>query len=120
MPSNKTLIEEAKTIAAELEIDINTDGMKNDALVDLVSDLRAKKKDAETVTQADDQGGEPDETPAEDDQGGEPDGTLRVAKGRSVTTQRGILAEGKEIRAEDLSGGQSSLSKLIDKGVVEA
>lgn len=41
-----------------------------------------------------------------------------VAKGRSVTSKKGILKEGCEIKAEWLGGGEQSLKQLIDKKIV--
>jgi hypothetical protein len=43
----------------------------------------------------------------------------RVAKGRSITTRRGLLDEGQAIRAKDLTGGQASLDELVANGAVE-
>lgn len=42
-----------------------------------------------------------------------------VAKGRSVSTQRGIVDAGSAIRAEDV-GGEEFIAALIAHGVVEA
>ena len=53
MASNKDLISEAKLLAEELKIEINTDDMNNADLQALVSDLKAKKRDSENDTQAD-------------------------------------------------------------------
>lgn len=122
MPSNKTLINEAQNLADELGLSVETNGLKNDGLADLVSDLRAKKRDAELETQAD-YSGDADVTQPDPDPEPEPEpeetGPV-VAKGRSVTTKRGILGEGKAISAKDLSGGQNSLDKLVKSGAVEA
>lgn len=107
MPSNKDLINEANNLADELGLAVQTDGLKNDGLVDLVSDLRAKKRDAELETQAD----EPEQEP-------EQSGPV-VAEGRSVITKRGIIGSGQSIRASDLSGGAESLQKLIKNGAVK-
>lgn len=53
MPSNAELIKEADELAAKLGTTVETTGLKNDKLVDLVKDLRAKVTDAGTHTQAD-------------------------------------------------------------------
>lgn len=111
MPSNKDLINEANNLADELDLSVQTDGLKNDKLVDLVSDLRAKKRDAELNTQAD-----PEQEPEQEPEQSGP----VVAEGRSVTTKRGIIGPGKSIRASDLSGGESSLQLLIKNGAVKA
>jgi hypothetical protein len=41
-----------------------------------------------------------------------------VASGKSITSRRGILAPGDEIKAEDLSGGKESLDKFVKSGHV--
>jgi len=40
-----------------------------------------------------------------------------VAPGKSVTTARGIIEAGAEIKAEDV-GGQPNLDRLVEKGAV--
>jgi hypothetical protein len=116
MPSNKELINEANNLADELELSVQTDGLKNEGLAELVSDLRAKKRDADTQTQADDT----DDTDDTDESG--PLAKIddpRVTEGRSVTTKRGIIGPGGSIRASDLSGGESSLRALVKNGAVK-
>lgn len=56
MPSNAELIKEAEELATKLDTTVTTTGLKNDKLVELVKDLRAKVTDAETHTQADGNG----------------------------------------------------------------
>lgn len=53
MPSNKEYIKQAEELAAELGVEITTDGLNNAKLADLVSDLKAKVRDKELDTQAD-------------------------------------------------------------------
>ena len=104
MPSNKELISEAQDLSGELNLAIDTDGLKNDALVSLVSDLRAKKRDADTDTQADEL---------------QSSGPV-VAQGRAVTTRRGVLGPGEAIFAKDVTGGDKTLQNLIKAGIVVA
>jgi hypothetical protein len=111
MPSNKQYKEQAEQLAAELEVEITTDGLNNEQLGDLVSDLKAKARDAELDTQADDA---PEET--QEPAGKRPPHS--VASGKSITSRRGILAPGDEIKAEDLSGGKESLDKFVKSGHV--
>lgn len=42
-----------------------------------------------------------------------------VAKGKSITTKRGILADGEEIKAEDLGGGQESINDFVNSGMID-
>ncbi|UGC98010.1 FKBP-type peptidyl-prolyl cis-trans isomerase [Oceanospirillum phage vB_OsaM_PD0307] len=74
MASNKELTAEAAELAEELGIEITTDGMNNKALSALVSDLKAKKKDAELQTQADGDQSEESEGDADGDQSNESEG----------------------------------------------
>ena len=104
MPSNKELIKEVKDLSGELDLAIDTDGLKNDELVSLVSDMRAKKRDADTVTLAD----EPRSS-----------GPV-VAQGRAVTTHRGVRGPGETVLAKDVSGGDETLKHLIKVGILEA
>lgn len=46
---------------------------------------------------------------------------FQVAQGRAVCgTAKGMLVGGDEIRAEWLNGGEKALTRLVDKGVVDA
>ncbi len=106
MASNKELIAQAVTLAAALEIEITTDGLNNKQLSDLVSDLKAKTKDAELSTQADGP-----EAEAEEQAPG-----VYVAKGKSITTKAGILSAGDEVTAKHLAGGDKALAQLVKGG----
>ncbi len=139
MASNKNLIKEANELAAELKLAINTDGRNNKALSALVSDLKAKQRDAANDTQADiaetvehevgETGAALMETPAtaDDTEGDAPEPAAEPAKafpfsvaaGKAITTKRGILAEGEEIAEVDLSGGKDSLEALVKSGHVK-
>ena len=74
MASNKELAAEAAELAAELGIEVTTDGLNNKALNALVSDLKAKKKDAELQTQADGDQSDESEGDADGDQSDESEG----------------------------------------------
>lgn len=98
MPSNKDLTTLADELAEKLGLTIETEGLRNDGLAELVSDLKAKKKDADTQTAA-------DEKPP-----------FYVMPGKSLTSKRGILADGDEIKADDLAGGKDALDAFVDSG----
>jgi hypothetical protein len=113
MASNKELIAQAITLAAALEIEITTDGLNNKQLGDLVSDLKAKTKDAEHSTQADG----PAEAEAEADAKAEEQAPgVYVAKGKSITSKAGILSAGDEVTAKHLAGGDKALAQLVKGG----
>lgn len=42
----------------------------------------------------------------------------RVADGKSITCKKGILADGDEVKAEYLPGGQETLDSLVDRDFV--
>ena len=44
--------------------------------------------------------------------------SFRVAVGISITSKRGILAEGDEINANDLAGGKVALDAFLESGHV--
>lgn len=44
--------------------------------------------------------------------------SFRVAVGRSITSKRGILAEGDEINANDIAGGKVALDAFLESGHV--
>lgn len=119
MATKEQLIGQANGLAADLDIDISTEGLNHNDLVDLVRDLNAKKTDEENVTQADQtlasgppESGEPIEEMEE-----VPDFT--VAKGKALTSMRGILGEGEGISADDLTGGADALEALVEAGHVD-
>ncbi len=142
MASNKELAAEAAELAAELGIQVTTDGLNNKALSALVSDLKAKKKDAELQTQADgdqsddsdgDADGDADDSDGDGDQSDDSDGDgdadeeaaaeederapgVYVADGKAVTSKIGVLAEGRAVEAKHFAGGQETLDNLIKRG----
>lgn len=140
MPSNKQYIEQAEELAAELGVEITTDGLNNEKLANLVSDLKAKVRDAELDTQVDGQTpgeGQTDEE-AEAAKASEEAEAQRLAdeeaeaakaaeeklppyyvkKGKALTTRRGIRSDGDEITASDLIGGKEALEGFVKSGHV--
>lgn len=112
MPSNKELQTQAEALAEELEIvGIDTGGLNNEQLAELVSDLKAKKKDADTVTQAD--------TPPKVEPAPKPKARYTLAEGKALCTLRGILGEGEPITAKDVKGGQSVIDKFVRTGYID-
>ncbi len=107
MPSNKDLIAKTLILATALSLDVKTDGLSNQQLADLVSDLHAKKRDADTVTQADTAAKLAKAVPG-----------YSIAKGKALTSPRGILVAGDEIKPGDLAGGQDALDVFVKSGHV--
>ena len=85
---------------------------------------KAPKKDADTKPDAAPKGAQKAETrrgqeAMADTKKDSPKPPYVVAKGRSVTSTRGILAEGAEVKASDFPGGEDRLAELRKAGVVE-
>lgn len=126
MPSNKQYTEEAIKLAEELGLEVETEGLNNEKLAALVSDLKAKKKDAERETLADK--AEDDAAAAaalaklEADEAKEEEAAKKppfyVKEGKAVTSKRGILSDGDEIKADDLAGGKEALDAFVKSGHV--
>lgn len=110
MPSNKSLIERVVSLSEQLGISVvNTSNLKNSELVALVSDLKIKIKDTEVGP-----------APVEDTGvGPAPEPTFYVPEGRAITSKRGILADGAEVKAEYFPGGQETLDNLVKSGHIK-
>lgn len=119
MASKLELAAQAHELAAELEITVEANGENggdsHDTLTALVADLKAKKADAENVTSADDA---PEAPAADAGEEFEEVPEHAVAKGKAITSMRGILGAGEEIKAEYLSGGADALAALVKAGHV--
>lgn len=128
MPSNADLIKTAGELAHELDLALNTDGLKNDELVALVSDLRAKKTDRDTLTAADADADAP-KTGAEAAAQAKADAARErekapkrppfyVAPRKAITSKRGILSgdTADEVKAEYLAGGQKAVDAFVASG----
>ena len=127
MPSNKDLTAEALMLAVALGLEIQTEGLKNDELAELVSDLKAKQTDADTDTAADDA---EDKVTAEAQaraaarKAGKPAPTKKpeyyVAPRKSLTSKKGILSGDTEdeVKAEYLAGGNDALQAFVESGHV--
>lgn len=125
MPSNKELAAEAEALAAELKTEVTTDGLNNQQLADLVSDLKAKKKDADTVTQAGNAEDEATKAAAAkkaERMAGKPQPKKKppfyVAPRKAITSKKGILSGDTEdeVKAEYLEGGKDALEAFIESG----
>lgn len=106
MPSIKELKEQAAELATALNIEVSTDDMTNADLSELVADLEAKVKDASLKTVADD-APKAKKPP------------YSVAQGCALTTKKGILADGDEIKAEWLEGGADAIKAFVKSGHID-
>ncbi len=109
MASNNELIEQI----LELDADANTDGLNNKKLAELLAEIKARPATDEAEAAAAEA-----EAPAEPDVEDQlPEYT--VAKGKSLTTLRGVIDGGAAICAKDLAGGEKTLKSLCSKGYVK-
>ena len=135
MASNKALTKQAQELADVLKIKIPAMPTDNKSLAKLVSDLKAKKKDADTETVADNappaehEGGEVGaalmESETTDDKPEATDDVLEsnchvITGGKSITTKRGILGPNQVITSEDLTGGEEALAAFVKSGHIVA
>lgn len=128
MPSNKDLRAEASVLGKELKIDLVLTGLGNTELAKLVSDLKAKKRDAELTTQADDETEEAPAPPAPDEEAAAPpapDETDKeavslyfIAPGKAITCRKGILSDGDPIEPEWIAGDESVFINLVNRGYI--
>jgi hypothetical protein len=138
--TNKELTEQAASLAVELGIEVETKGLNNAALADLVADLqkrlgRSPVAAASEASVADRQAPPTPEKPARppvdgarsaSEAGGPPEPPkapapkvrhpYQVAPGKALTTMRGVLGPGDEMRPTDCSGGVEQLDHLVAKG----
>ena len=122
MPSNIDLITAIAALSVELEKDApETEGKSNGELANILSGLKAEKKEADqdlTPGAAAKAAAEAKEKAqkAKAEEGEKP--AFSVAKGKAITSKRGILADGDEIKAEDLAGGKEALEAFVKSGHV--
>ena len=110
MQNKKDLIESIKGLDGE----VVTDNLSKEQLSDLLSELR-EKIDVEAVggtLEADEQ------AKLESDNDESNRSKFYVCRGKAITSKRGILADGDEIKAEYLAGGEESLEYLVKSGYV--
>ena len=109
MATNKQLIKESLEISKELNLVVETEGLSNAQLAELLSDLKAKQKDANLVTGADTAVEVAVEVAIF---------AYSVAPGKAITTNRVIIADGDEIKISDLPGGKKAMDAFVKSGHV--
>ena len=97
MPSNKELIADIEQLAGEMGVPVDTGKLNSKKLTALLSDLRAAEA-----------------APAE----AAPATRYYLRAGKSITSKRGILADGDEVKPDFLAGGSDTISLLLASGHV--
>lgn len=138
MPTNEKLIEDILALAPNAEVE----GLTNSKLAALLKQLRAahNSTDVEIVRPAGIQLGapleedapasttlEPESTtpehkveePKPTPTAAEPTKVLSVAEGKAITSKRGVLGPGEEVRAEYFVGGEETLQSLKKQGTIK-
>lgn len=128
--STAALVAQVQGLAEQLGTTVDTDGLSNEALTELVENLKvsvneAAKADADidAVNAAAEGAGENEtakeakvEAVAEEAAKKPP---YYLMPGKALTTiKRGILGPGDEIKPEDIAGGKTSLDKFVKSGHV--
>lgn len=143
MPKNVELIADIVEVAEGLGLDVETHGLTNAELSDLLSDLKAKQKDQENETAADeaeDLVTQEAVKKAKNRKAGDPVAQAAKAKDQArsavksaqdkvippyyvaprcaLTTKRGILSgdTADEVREEDLVGGAEAMKAFLKSG----
>jgi len=108
MASNNDLI---KSIA-DLNPDVETQGLNNAQLFATLKSLKLVDTPAAVPSDIND-------GPA-DDEAEEITAVYHVKMGKALTSKRGILSDGDEIKAEYLPGGQEAINAFVVSGHVVA
>lgn len=123
MPSNTDIIKAIAEISEELGKEAPaTEGKNNGELANILSALKAEKKEADkdltpdAAAKAGAQAKEEAATAKEEAAAKKP--PFYVKEGKAVTSKRGILSDGDEIKADDLPGGKEALDAFVKSGHV--
>ena len=115
--NRKTVVELVEELGLEMEVP--KVGEKNsDYWAGLVSDLKAKKRDANRETDADAAKEKAPEAPKVPEAPVETGGSFVIKAGCSLTSLKGILGPGVEVKPEFFIGGQETLDKHKKNGYI--
>ncbi len=110
MPSNVSIITAITEVCEGLGKGVpEIKGKNNRELADILSDLRAEEKEVSKELKTDD-------STEEKEVSKEP--FFHVKKGKAITSKRGIISDGDEIRSSDLPGGEEALRGFVTSGHV--
>ena len=112
MKSNKELTDLAHGLGKELGVAVETDGLKNEDLAALVADLEDRLK-AKRV--AEEERSKAGAMPPKGATKAASSPTFKIAPGRAITCGRGVLTEGDEISARDLTGALNNPNASADE-----
>lgn len=126
MPSNADIIKEIESLSAELEKDVpETEGKNNADLANILSGLKAEKKEADKdltpnagAKAAADAKADAKAKAEEEEAKAAKKPPYYVADGKAVTCKKGMLSEGDEVKADYLGDGDKGLKALVEKGIV--
>lgn len=132
MPSNAEYTKQAEELAEGLGLEISTEGLNNEKLAALVSDLKAKKKDADNqaaeeaaakaAAELEEKAKEDSAAAAmkakQDAEKAAKKPPFYVMPGKAITSKRGVLSDGDEIKVDDLAGGKEALEAFVKSGHV--
>lgn len=123
MPSNADIIKDIAEISEELGKDApETEGKNNGELANILSALKAEKKEADKDLTPDaaakDAAQAKEDAAAAKEEEAAKKPPFSVAPGKAITSKRGILSDGAEIKADDLAGGKESLDAFVKSGHV--
>ena len=139
MASNSSLIKSIGEAATRKGVDVpETEDKRNAELTAILRDLNATPEtpvNGDTTPEPAPEAPAEETRAAEDNDASEPDPEgkaahieaaqaeveafpFSIAEGKALTCKRGMLAEGDEITAEDLPGGEERLAELVESGHV--
>ena len=131
MPSNKDLKNSISAAAETLDIDVpDTEGATNAEMADTLKEMNAEidamnaekerlereeleeKAKEDSAAAAELAKKQAEEAKAEEAELPE----FYMSKGKAITSRRGILAEGDEVTAKDLAGGEKAIKAFVKSG----
>jgi hypothetical protein len=124
MPSNKDIIAEITALAAEKGVDVPVmEGLNNAQLAETLKVMKGPAGPAGPGT-GDAATGDADNTDKDDDEVEivKPVKVKRppyyISDGKSLTTKKGILGPGDEVKIEYLIDGRDGLKRHVENGVI--
>ena len=124
MPSNKDLIADIEAEANAKGVDVPvTEGLSNVQLADTLKVLKsaAPAPVSNDDDKSDDETSDDETNDANDDEVEAPKtkkAPYTMAPNKAITTLKGVLAEGDEVKVEYLSDGEDGLKRHVENGNV--
>jgi hypothetical protein len=113
MPSNADIIKAIAEAAEAAGVDVpETEGKNNAELAAILSELKKTDRKADKAEKL----AEAAEAVKEDEATEEKKPPFSVAPGKAITSKRGILSEGDEVKAEDFPTGDKALKAFVKSG----